>query len=297
MADFFISYTQADRPWAEWIAWVLEAAGFSATIQAWDYRPGGNFVADMQAATATAERTIAVLSPDYLKSGFGLSEWAAAFAQDPTGRDGKLVPVRARPVDLNGLLSQIVHFDLFGLNEAGAKAALLAGIKRGRLKPDAQPGFPGTPRPRFPADLDLLPEGTIPEIGPLPPGSRMPFAHNPLFVGREEDLRTLARQLKAGETSAVGEVQIAAATGLGGMGKTQLAVELVHRYGRYFEGGVFWMSFADPNAVPAEVAASGRNLDLHPSYDTLPLEQQLHLVEREWQEGPPRLLIFDNCED
>jgi hypothetical protein len=26
--DFFISYTQADRAWAEWIAWALEEAGY-----------------------------------------------------------------------------------------------------------------------------------------------------------------------------------------------------------------------------------------------------------------------------
>jgi len=29
MTDFFISYTGADRTWAEWIAWVLEAGGSS----------------------------------------------------------------------------------------------------------------------------------------------------------------------------------------------------------------------------------------------------------------------------
>jgi hypothetical protein len=27
MKDFFISYTKADKSWAEWIAWTLEAAG------------------------------------------------------------------------------------------------------------------------------------------------------------------------------------------------------------------------------------------------------------------------------
>ena len=41
--DFFISYTSTDRPWAEWIAWQLEHEGFSVVIQAWDFRPGGNF--------------------------------------------------------------------------------------------------------------------------------------------------------------------------------------------------------------------------------------------------------------
>src|SRR5436190_198597 len=125
----------------------------------------------------------------------------------------------------------------------------------------------------------------------------MPFAHNPLFVGREEELRALAHRLRAGETSAVGEMQLAAASGLGGIGKTQLAAEFVHRYGRYFEGGVFWMSFAEPAAVPAEVAACGRSLDLHPSYDSLPLEQQARLVEEVWQRPRASLLVFDNCED
>lgn len=52
--------------------------------------------------------------------------------------------------------------------------------------------------------------------------------------------------------------QVATATGLGGIGKTQLASELVHRYGRFFAGGVFWLSFADPEAVPAGIAGCGR---------------------------------------
>ena len=32
--DFFISYTTADKAWAEWIAWHLEEAGYSTVVQA-----------------------------------------------------------------------------------------------------------------------------------------------------------------------------------------------------------------------------------------------------------------------
>jgi len=88
MKDFFISYTKADRAWAEWIAWQLEEAKYSVVIQAWDFRPGTNFVQSMQQAATEATRTIAVLSPDYLKSRFSQPEWHAAFAQDPTGEKG-----------------------------------------------------------------------------------------------------------------------------------------------------------------------------------------------------------------
>ena len=301
MTDFFISYTQADRDWAVWIAWVLEEKGYTTIIQDWDFRPGGNFVLDMQKAAAGAERTVAILSPDYLRSRFTAPEWAAAFAKDPTGEKGILLPVRVREVELAGLLPQVVYIDLVGLDEGTSRVRLLAGIKRERAKPSRPPAFPGS-SPPFPGSPEgnptpALPIDVLPAPGPLPAGSRMPFAPNPLFVGRQEDLRTLARQLQAGVTSAVGQVEIAAATGLGGIGKTQLAAEFVHRYGRSFDGGVFWMSFADPAAVPAEVAACGRSLDLHPSYDSLPLDQQVRLVEEAWMHSIPRLLVFDNCEE
>ncbi|MCK9895268.1 toll/interleukin-1 receptor domain-containing protein [Frankia sp. AgB32] len=32
--DFFVSYTAQDEPWAVWIAWTLEEAGFTTLIQA-----------------------------------------------------------------------------------------------------------------------------------------------------------------------------------------------------------------------------------------------------------------------
>lgn len=31
----FISYTESDRPWAEWIAWQVESEGYMAILQAW----------------------------------------------------------------------------------------------------------------------------------------------------------------------------------------------------------------------------------------------------------------------
>ena len=66
MKDFFISYNKADKNWAEWIAWTLEEAGYSVVIQAWDFRPGGNFVLEMQKAATDTHKTIAVLSDNYL---------------------------------------------------------------------------------------------------------------------------------------------------------------------------------------------------------------------------------------
>jgi hypothetical protein len=147
MHDFFVSYNSADRSWAEWIAWQLEEAGYTTIIQAWDFRPGSNFVLEMQRAATEGARTLAILSPEYLSALYTQPEWTAAFTQDPTGQQGKLLPVCVRACALTGMLRAIVYIDLVELSEAAAREALLAGVSGGRVKPQTPPSFPSlTPR-------------------------------------------------------------------------------------------------------------------------------------------------------
>jgi TIR domain len=72
--DFFVSYTQADRAWAEWIAWQLEEECHRVLIQAWDMVPGANWIHAMHDGVRYASRTIAVLSPAYLTSVYATAE-------------------------------------------------------------------------------------------------------------------------------------------------------------------------------------------------------------------------------
>jgi transcriptional regulator with XRE-family HTH domain/tetratricopeptide (TPR) repeat protein len=139
--------------------------------------------------------------------------------------------------------------------------------------------------------LASLPTDALPPRAPLPAGSRMPLAPNPLFVGRSDELLQVASALLGGGTT-VALGQVVASTGLGGLGKTQLAVELVHRYGRFFAGGVFWLSFASADEVPLEVAGCAE-----PGPETRPLEERVRWVRDAWQSAVPRLLVFDNCEE
>jgi len=74
--------------------------------------------------------------------------------------------------------------------------------------------------------IDALPNVT----SQLPTVSLMPFQANPNFVGRVDELIELAKSLKEGTSSA-----ITAATGIGGVGKSQLAIEFVRRYGQYLQ--------------------------------------------------------------
>jgi hypothetical protein len=162
-ADFFVSYTSSDRAWAEWIAWQLEAEGYQVVIQAWDFRPGRDFVQQMHQVVEEAQRTVAVLSPAYLSSAFGCAEWRAVFAKDPTGEHGLLLPVRVEEVEPPGLLKTRIYVDLVDRDATSARAALLAAARGARGKPTKEPEFPGTQgqaagaaeAPRFPAELPL----------------------------------------------------------------------------------------------------------------------------------------------
>jgi len=172
MTDFFVSYTSTDAKWAEWIAYILEEERYSVILQAWDFRPGSNFILEMQEAAKKAARTIMVLSPDYMKSQFASPEWAAAFASDPQSLKRKLVPVIVRPCEPDGLLGQIVHITLVGLSKTEARQQLVAGVRNERAKPTSAPAFPGehhSPEAAFPGrGDDVRPRETepyLPKVG------------------------------------------------------------------------------------------------------------------------------------
>jgi hypothetical protein len=280
--EFFISYTAADRAWAEWIAWQLEAAGSTTVLQAWDFQPGDDFVHQMQQAVQQADRTIAVVSSAYFGSRFGEAEWRVAFGRDPTGESGVLVPVRVEDCDPPGLLSTRVYVDLVGVDEVTARERLLTGLRGGERpgRPTTAPVFPGLaateaaglrPAPAFP--------GLGPAISNLAP-------RNPNFTGRTELLDALARSLAAGTTAVV------AAHGLGGIGKSQLALEYCYEHAGDYQL-VWWVTAESPPVAVTGVAALGPRLGLAPAMEQ---SEQVAAVLDELGRREGWLLVYDNVE-
>jgi len=285
--DFFISYNKADRGWAEWIAWQLEAEGYSTILQAWDFRPGGNFILEMDHATMVATRTIAVLSPDYLDALYTKPEWAEAFRQDPTGKDGKLLPVRVRTCTLKGLLAAIGYIDLVGRNNAlAAQNALLAGVRRSRAIPSTAPIFPGDASPQPPEPPPAFP-------GNWPLVWNVPYRRNRFFTGRETLLTTLHEQLTG--KKAVALTQTLAIHGLGGIGKTQTAVEYAYRYQQRYQA-VFWVRAAALDTLCSDYVSMAGLLHLAEKDDQDQI-RILHVVKQWLSRQKEWLLILDNADD
>jgi hypothetical protein len=247
VVDFFVSYTGADVGWAEWVAWVLEDAGYSTRVQAWDFVAGSHFVTEMHRAAQDAARTVAVLSASYLSCAYAEAQWQAAWDADPSGRDHKLLVVRVDSCALPGLLGQLVTVDLFGVARDVAAGRLLAGARGKRGKPAAEPVFPGTPLP--PTEVGPGFPGHLPAVWNVP-------GRNRHFAGRDGVLAELRGWL-AGKVT----VLVPALSWMGGVGKTQLALEYAWRYAADYQL-VWWVAAEEPELVGGQLAALATRLGL-----------------------------------
>ena len=118
----------------------------------------------------------------------------------------------------------------------------------------------------------------------------MPFPRNPDFVGRSDDLDRLHAVLQTRQP--VG-IRPAGLTGMGGIGKTQLAVEYVYRFKNDYPGGIFWINAAEPLTQGlAQIGAKLRSetLDQSPNH-------QLRAAFEELNRRHDALVIFDNLDD
>ena len=277
-ADFFVSYTQADRPWAEWISWQLEEAGYSVIVQAWDFGPGTDWAHKMQDAATSGARVVAVLSDAYLASKFGQAEWLRAWAEDPTGEEQLVVPVRISEVEPPGHLNTRVFVDLVGTAPAEAKELLLKSVLKARGKPATAPPFPGgapTSTPHFP--------GQGPETTNLPP-------RNPNFTGRDDALEELRRNLIAESKAAI--VHTEAIHGLGGVGKTELALEYAYRYATNYRV-IWWIGAELSTTATGALTALAARVGL----PDLPDARDALAALFEWlRRNDGWLLIYDNAE-
>ncbi|GLY99914.1 FxSxx-COOH system tetratricopeptide repeat protein [Actinoplanes sp. NBRC 103695] len=156
------------------------------------------------------------------------------------------------------------------------------------------------------APVDLRRSGTVevgaqgavhppPAIGPpaLPRvwGNIPP--RNPHFTGRQALLDDLAERLRKTDITAVLPQAI---HGMGGVGKSQLAIEYVYRYQNQYDV-VWWISAEQPQQILAALAELAQHLDLKVGPEA---NASVPAVREALRLGRPYgnwLLVFDNAED
>ncbi|MEU3268658.1 FxSxx-COOH system tetratricopeptide repeat protein [Streptomyces bacillaris] len=270
-ADLLLSYVAENRMWADWIEAVLTRAGFRVVPRDVSAeRPPE----EGALTTETAARTVVLLSTAYLKSQRAVDLWQRAVAEDPGGGRRQLLPLRVGDVRLTAPYIDRNPVDLFRLDEVHATTALMRALDRPVQLVDGM-----TPGPRFP--------GTVPRIWNVPP-------RNPGFTGRSLVLERMRDQLGGGMAVVLPQPQTL--YGLGGVGKTQVALEYVHRFMADYDL-VWWISSEQADDVIASLAELAVRLGAQGGEDMAAASQEAVDLLRRGLPSDRWLLVFDNADD
>jgi tetratricopeptide (TPR) repeat protein len=289
-----LRYYPEDQSWAEWLAALLQESGFtvrelrlsSATSET-VAEPAGGSSGDGPGNDAMP--TLTVVSMAYLarRGQRGTARRAAP------GRDsqasGRSHGDYAVYVTVTPYLPDYPAASSTSLADANeADAARRLGTLLGMADSPRLPGMGGIPAPRFPGAEPRLVRAN---------------ARNPRFTGREEDIRELRTQLRSAGTTVV--VPPVTLQGLGGVGKTQVALEYLHRFKSDYDL-IWWVECGQEQFIDVQLATLAdqlaENFAVTPPAGATVEEKAkfvLSLLARPRGARPVQewLLIYDNAED
>ncbi|MGO4508021.1 TIR domain-containing protein [Bradyrhizobium sp. 2TAF36] len=219
--DFFLSRRGSVGDVAREVADVLAERGYKVLVQDYDFRLGDSVIDRMHDGVKNARDLIVLLTRDYEQSAFCRKEFTSFEAQRLSSSEERhMIILRCDDVQPEGLFADVIYQDLVGVQDREErKQRIIAAAERQTLAaPSPTRSFLAVP-PRIPC-----------------------------FTGRDDQLdrldAILTHEKPAVVTQAVGRVAV---QGMGGVGKTSLAIEYAYRY-RNLYAGVCW--------CPAETRAS-----------------------------------------
>jgi hypothetical protein len=268
LGRIFVSHAGHDRAWAEWVSAQLEAVGYRVELDVSDWGGGEDFLQRMSDALEACDAMVSLWSPAYFRpDGYALRELKAA---DAVKR--RILPLRLVEFDPPAVWRHLIYHDLFGVDEQEA-ARVLLGSMAGPSRPAGPAAFPDA------GGLPRLP-GTLPRVWNVP-------ARTALFTGRDHLIVQLRARLVAERRFIV-----SALYGMGGVGKTTLAVEYAHRFAGDYRL-VWWVNADEPALIGQQLASLAVTAGLAVSGADTPTA--LAALNAFLHTNPGWLIIFDNA--
>src|SRR6516162_3852006 len=213
--DFFLSRRGSVGAMAREVADVLIERGYKVVVQDYDFPLGGNLIEAMHEAIKNARDLIVLFTRDYENSPYTRKEFTSFEANRlQSVEERRMIILRCEDVPPLGLFADSIYQDLVGIDDPGERRRRIIAAAEGRSLAQHPP-----PRPFV---------GAPPRIAS--------------FTGRASELDRLDEILMGGDKPAAitqATIDRAAVQGMGGVGKTSLAVEYAYIY-RDLYAGVWW---------------------------------------------------------
>ncbi len=274
--DVFLSHNSRDKAAVEKLAQRLHAAGIRPFLDKWHLVPGEPWQEALEEALAESATYAVFLGSE------GIGPWEneemrAALDERTRDRSFQVIPVllpdatRPENEELPRFLRRLTWVDFRqGLDDEDAVHRLMAGIRG-------------------------LPPGAPSEVAEANSCRYWNVSHRPNrnFTGRDEELATLRQALQQKGAAALGQTQ--AIRGLGGVGKTQTAVEYAYRYRDDYQA-VLWVRAETEVELVSGFSDLAAVLDL-PEKDAENQEEAIEAVKRWLASSTSWLLVLDNADD
>ncbi len=275
MPKVFLSYSRSDTPFVEELHRRLMRDGVDCFYDQESIAWGSNWVLELEKGLDECDSIVFVLTNEFISSKWAELERTSVIADDPDGARKKVRPLFRGACELPRFLKSIQSIDVSTDEKFEQAYPKICAELDGTLRED-----------ELSKDRTMLPP-----VVQLPRRHRMPYRSlGGDFAGRIEALWGLHDLLLQSDTAVVEGIGVV--MGAGGLGKSQLATEYVHRFSGHYSGGVFWCD-AD-QGLPVVISQIGEAANV--AIDgLLPVEQQCEQLWRELSQLPSNVLIvFDN---
>ncbi|NBQ71075.1 MAG: toll/interleukin-1 receptor domain-containing protein, partial [Nitrosomonadaceae bacterium] len=236
MAKVFISYSHKDEDWKDQLQTQLAVLEHEGLLSVWDDRQiaaGDDWYPEIAKAIESAQIAILLISAHFLSSKFILGKEVPPLLERRRKEGLRVIPlilkpcpwktiawlskIQGRPLDNSPLSSFEEHHRDHHLSELA--------LEINQLLNQASAGA----QPNLPENATVPSQPLKANYDPRNPAFLVPFrAKGKYMVGRDAALEKVRQQLLAGKPTSIG--QTALFQGIGGLGKTQLAVEYAHHY-------------------------------------------------------------------